>query len=106
MLIQNFVKKNIQNKEIKTTCNASSFERVAWKSASSNSGPSGSKFGEPWNSLSTSMGSTGSRPYNILKGENLVEAWTVDLSQKRKINKNNNNNNNKLITIIINKIEQ
>ena len=36
------------------------------------------------NSLATSIGRTGSLPYNILNGENFVDAWTVDLKKKKK----------------------
>ena len=68
----------------KYTCNFSSFESVARKSDSSNSGSSVIEV-QSVNSLVTSIGRTGSLPYNILNGENFVDAWTVDL--KKKINR-------------------
>ena len=69
----------------KNTCNISSFESVAWKPDSSNSGSSVIEV-QSVNSLATSIGRTGSLPYYILNGENFVDAWTVDLKKKKKKN--------------------
>ena len=66
----------------KYTCNFSSFESVARKSDSSNSGSSVIEV-QSVNSLATSIGRTGSLPYNILNGENFVDAWTVDLKKNQ-----------------------